>query len=236
MTVFAAHMEVMDTSSLPSGSLELSSVSHQVTRLAERHRATWFIDNGIRFELECLHIPLLAPCVCDKIIFEDAGIRSFLQMHEGGTVPLRSGIIKSWWTGAADEADLRWNYSENDPAPEEPAPLPPVHEAPSSAPAKREGLFGSIAPDLRPRHLHEIRWFIEDGFPVPRATCLHGPVAKGQVCDSFHFDDDDLLPDTHDGRTELRDGTIESWWEAWGDDFDLRWKYVDVDAASTHTD
>lgn len=221
----------MDTSSLPAGSLDLANAFRPVTRMAEQHRVSWFIEDGIRFELECLHPPVNALCVCDKINFEVGGAKSFLQMHEGGTVPLRSGIIKSWWTGALGESGLWWNYSETDPAPEEPAPLPPVHESPSSAPAKREGLFGSIAPDPRPRHLHEIRWFIEDGFPVPRATCLHEPVAEGQACDSFHFDDDDLLPDTHDGRTELRDGTIESWWEAWGDDFDLKWKYADVPEA-----
>lgn len=186
------------------------------------HRVTWMFDKGLTIELECLHAADAA-VPCDKPLFESLKADEFMETHLGGKVPLRSGTVKSWWAGEPGAAQLWWDYAD---APAPAAALPPVPDAPSSAPVRLTGLFGEIAA-RRPRHLHEVRLFLDDGWFSPEMTCLHPQEPDEAFCDKDTLVGDGMLQYLHQGRGELRDGTIESWWETIPDESELIWKYAD---------
>lgn len=226
----SAHIGDMPTM-FNSAQLQHSNLARPADRGEERHRVSWFIDNGIRAEFECLHPPVASPGVCDKVNFEACVADELVEYYEGDETPLRDGIIKSWWTDTARDADLFWVYAE--PHPERTAiPETILPEPLTAAQAPRPGLFGKMEMPAR-RQLHHVRWYIVDGVANAVLTCLHPPVDPDQICDKGPFTDDALLPFTHKGgRTELRDGVIESWWEISGwNEYDLFWKYADTSAS-----
>lgn len=190
----------------------------------------WFVGNGIEFELECRH-PADPAVPCDRELLISLGADGLMETHVGGKAPLRDGLIRSWWTGEPGAAQLWWDYKES---PElGPSVLPSVPEAPSAAPLRHTGLFGGIAAGPRPRHLHGVRLFLDDGWFTPELTCLHPKEADEAFCDKNILQSDGMLQYSHRGRTGLRDGTIESWWETYADDSDLVWVYVDPTGTCT---
>lgn len=221
-TGLSAHIADMSRNSIQ---LLLSNQVRPADRGDELHRVRWSVYHGIRADFECLHPPVAKPGICDKVNFEAEGPDGFIELHEAGNSPLREGTIKSWWAGTGDNLDLRWAYADRHP---ERAPIPEAALPEPVAPAAA-GMFGSMKEPAR-RQLHHVRWHIDNGVAEAVLTCLHPPMKQPQMCDKGPFTDDALLPFTHKGgRTELRDGTIESWWTGneW-DGYDLLWQYKDA--------
>lgn len=204
--------------------LQLSNLARPAGRGEEHHRVTWFIDDGIHAEFECLHPPVPAPGICDKVNFEAGDADELIEFYEGDETPLHDGIIKSWWPESGASAAYSWVYED---APAVQAAVPDAHPSETpEIPAASPSLFGTST-RTRPPQLHHVRWFISEGVAEGRVTCLHEPV---QHCDKTEFTEDALLPFTHKGgRTALRDGIIESWWTGsdW-DGYDIFWDYTDT--------
>lgn len=204
---------------------ELSNLARPAGRGEERHHVSWFIDNGLRAEFECVHPPVALPQICDKVNFDACGVDELVECYEGEEAPLHNGVIKSWWAQTGIDAMYGWVYegapaaqtTVPEAAPSEAVVIPPASRGQSDTPGR-----------TRSAQLHDVRWYISEGVAEARLTCLHKPAGH---CDKSELADDGLLPFTHKGgRTALRDGIIESWWT--GDDWDghdLFWKYTDTD-------
>lgn len=219
----SAHIRGMRTTS-NAIQLQLANLCRPDDRGEELHRVTWFIDNGIHAEYECMHPPVPAPGICDSVNFEAGSADELIEYYEGDETPLRDGIIKSWWAPTrSDTADLYWAYEH---APADPADVPEIPPRKNSeVPPASTALFGE-SNRLRPPQLHHVRWFICEGVAEARATCLHEPVER---CDKNELEEGDLIAWTHKGgKAVLRDGIIESWWVGsdW-DGYDIFWDYAD---------
>lgn len=75
--------------------------------------------------------------------------------------------------------------------------------------------------------LHRITWLIDNGFVSFEMECLHEEMAPQFVCDKESAEEDRswFIECFEGGKTPLRDGVIESWWDGTGEDAELSWKY-----------
>jgi hypothetical protein len=77
----------------------------------ESHFITWFIHDGVDFEIECRHEPLERKYrCCGEAALEDKS--TFLESYDGKRAPLRDGYIETWWEGEGEDSELRWWYGK----------------------------------------------------------------------------------------------------------------------------
>lgn len=175
--------------------------------------------------MECLHDTLPEGYRCDaEAAYEEQWV--FGCSFEGGKVPLRSGVIKSWWTGEGTDTEIRWTYDGEPDTPAAEPVIPESQEVPGpETPALADFFGGHRAPIVQ---RHRISFFVSGQGIEFTLDCLHEPASEDRACDSRTAQEDpEAFYECLQGdKVPLRDGVIESWWERVGDnEYDLAWKY-----------
>ena len=155
----SAHIGSMTTPHASTFAFDLHPKSNRPS--IQFHRISWFLDGDVSFELECLHEPFdNERFVCDaECAREDTSV--FPEYFAGPKrTPLRDGIIRSWWDGDEEEAELWWRYATRDEIKALPASAP-TQIAPIQSRVAHvvSGVFGTIiAPDPTRPSRYLIAW------------------------------------------------------------------------------